>query len=356
LLILGLIIVVAGIAASAAGQLPQPCYGPNCPEPQTMIARPVLPSTSATPHPAVVRLSAPTGRAPGERGVGGGTLVWSTGGDGIVITAEHVVGNQMYATVKWPSGYCSTGRVLGTDPDADLAAVLVTPPKNAATLPIAAKSEHPGPGDAVRMFGFAGPTDRQRVFAGRVLGYVNRTRCGRHHTIRVDGTVWSGDSGGPILFEDKVCGVIYGGPHRPGRRDTRPIHGACGVRIREFLRRVAPHCLTQPAVRPGVVPVPKPPTPGPSQPAKPAGVCVGIAAMRAELVKLRAELVAVRKLAATAKQPGPPGRAGKDGKDGAPGAQGPPGKDGKDGAPAPIGTEPGGLVGALRIRVTPVPR
>src|SRR5882672_7459499 len=79
--------------------------------------------------PAVVRLDVKTGGDRRHGGTGSGVIVAP---DGLVLTNSHVVGGSSSVNVTTVEGRSLTARVVGDDPDTDLALVRVD---SAVTLP-----------------------------------------------------------------------------------------------------------------------------------------------------------------------------------------------------------------------------
>ena len=73
--------------------------------------------------PAVVRVEAGPERADSRRGIGSGVLISP---DGLVLTNSHVVQAARDLRLATPDGLVLDARVLGDDPDTDLALLRVS--------------------------------------------------------------------------------------------------------------------------------------------------------------------------------------------------------------------------------------
>jgi hypothetical protein len=182
---------------------------------------------SAAPHPAVARIIVPEG---GAVGFGSGTLVDVRGEQGLVLTNWHVVRDaEGDVTVVFPDGFRSAARVLHTDRDWDLAALLIWRP-GASPVPIA--SQPPRPGDRLTIAGYGGGT--YRALSGRCTQYVAPGMQFPYEMVEVSVEARQGDSGGPI-FNDRgeLAGVLFGA----GRGTTA---GSYAGRVQNFLAALAP--------------------------------------------------------------------------------------------------------------------
>jgi S1-C subfamily serine protease len=147
--------------------------------------------------PAVVAIESRAGQ---RRGLGSGVIVDPSG---VVLTNYHVVRNATQLEVALSDRTRYTGRVLGTDPQNDLAAVrLVDAPGNLPTVPLG-ELEDIKPGALAIAIGNPGGLERS-VTVGVVSG-LNRTlrdtpaRAPIREVIQTDAAINQGNSGGPLL-------------------------------------------------------------------------------------------------------------------------------------------------------------
>lgn len=186
-----------------------------------------LPTESMRPHPAVVRVIVPEG---GSTSYGSGTLVNVNGEHGLVLTNYHVVADAVSPpTVLFADGFRSLARVVKSDRDWDLAALVIWRP-NAEPVPVA--SEAPLPGDLLSIAGYGqGP---YRLASGRCTNYLApNTRLPRE-MVELATAARQGDSGGPIFNQQgELAGVLWG----EGSGYTTGSY--CG-RVRQFLGSLLP--------------------------------------------------------------------------------------------------------------------
>ena len=165
--------------------------------------------------PSVVRLDIRQAR----RGGSGSGVILSP--DGLVLTNSHVVQGAKRANVTAIDGRSFSGRVLGDDPDSDLALVRID---EDATLPAAklGNSKKLKPGEIAIAIGNPLGFDAS-VTAGVIsaLGRSLRSKGGRliEDVIQTDAALNPGNSGGPLVSsKGEVIGI-----------NTAIISGAQGI-------------------------------------------------------------------------------------------------------------------------------
>src|SRR5579864_1178928 len=138
----------------------------------------------------------------------GSGFVWSA--DGIIVTNNHVIEGASSITVNFNDGTQMKAKLIGVDPDSDVA-VLRVDAKNLATAPIGTSSDLMIGETVVAVgnpFGLSGTVTTGVVSAlGRS---VPSKEQGRTFTdfIQTDASINPGNSGGPLLnIEGKVIGI-----------------------------------------------------------------------------------------------------------------------------------------------------
>ena len=326
----------AGVASG------QNCPGGQCPISQYPHQWPAAPAIQQTPtadyQRAVVRVGREDLSAPGASYSGAGTFVaHAADRRGLVLTASHVVdqgGGRIW--VDFGRGR-QTASLLGRDANLDLAALVVdNPPTDVRAIAVAGDDQWPHAGESVEVIGFGG--GRFRHFSALVRGYTEKDARGASQLV-VAFLPISGDSGGAILYKQKLVGILWGGPCEGPQQNAYETHATCCIYIRRFLDGIGvrlnpgrppagrPPSAAQPFVGPS--PVAPPQAEPPAAPQTPQSVdSERLAAIEKRLEELAARLSAV--------SAGPAGATGERGPQGLPGPAGPAGKDADPAALAAI--------------------
>lgn len=179
-------------------------------------------------HPAVVRVVVPEG----DRSVsyGSGTLVAASENTGLVLTNWHVVRDRKgQVEVVFPNGFRSAARVLRTDQDWDLAALLVWRPN---VEPVRISPRAPQPGEVLSIAGY-GKGD-YRFATGKCVQFLSPGGDKPFDIVELSAGARQGDSGGPILNQrGEMAGVLFGSA-------SGMTSGSHAVRVRNFLGAIDP--------------------------------------------------------------------------------------------------------------------
>ena len=142
-------------------------------------------------------------------GCGTGTVIHQDGKQwAYVVTNQHVVGSHSTAAIEWSNGYTQSGKVIYRHRAADLAVVALRVRAKLVVLPIANSDQMPEPDSVVQLAGY-GTKRKFTVWSATYKG-TEELRGGTHQ-VKVDTEAESGDSGGPIIYKNRLIGVLWGG-------------------------------------------------------------------------------------------------------------------------------------------------
>ncbi|HZZ28570.1 MAG TPA: serine protease [Pirellulales bacterium] len=186
----------------------------------------LLPSTPQrqTPHPAVVRVIAVD---TDSMSLGSGTLVDANQDYGLIITNWHVVRDAVGPVeVVFADGFHSMARVVRTDKEWDLAALLIWKPP--AVTPVPVSTVPPRPGEMLTIAGY-GKGD-YKMQSGPCTEYLSPAPGQPAEIVELAAAARHGDSGGPIFnTQGELAGVLFG--EGGGHTD-----GSYGGRVNQFLQ------------------------------------------------------------------------------------------------------------------------
>jgi S1-C subfamily serine protease len=200
-------------------------------------------NVQTTPHPAVVRVLV---SEPHSQANGTGTYVAAYDRYGLVVTNWHVV-REVAGKIEviFPDGFRSAATILKTDPDWDLAALLIWRPRGE---PLSISPAAPQPGDALTIAGY-GQGD-YRAVTGKCTQYVAPSPKHPYEIVELAAQARQGDSGGPIINDrGELAGVLFGA----SRGSTSGSY--CG-RVRQFLATAWPYLDVPPSTAPVESPSP----------------------------------------------------------------------------------------------------
>lgn len=136
---------------------------------------------------------------------GSGTLIRSD----LIITNWHVTQDRKTKDsiqVSFPDGSVYKATLVKESRLWDLAALRI----NAVLIPPVEFGENPKLGEIVVVGGYGGEGDAYRSDEGRILFFYSPSRTTPNDLFQVDAKVRNGDSGGPILKDGKLVGVLFG--------------------------------------------------------------------------------------------------------------------------------------------------
>jgi S1-C subfamily serine protease len=156
-----------------------------------------------TPHPAVVRVIAPS--RDNTTSLGSGVLVAVNERHGLVLTNWHVVEEAAgQITVVFPNGFRSGATLVKADRDWDLAALAIWRPN---VTPVALATQAPPAGAPLTIAGYG--SGSYRAATGRCVQYASPGRNLPYEMIELSTAARQGDSGGPILNDrGEVAGIL----------------------------------------------------------------------------------------------------------------------------------------------------
>lgn len=186
------------------------------------------PALASEAHPAVVRVVVPEGN--NTTSYGSGTLVAVSEKTGLILTNWHVVRDRKgQIEVRFPDGFRSAARVLRTDRDWDLAALLVWRP---AVDPVRISNRAPRKGEALSIAGYG--SGNYRTASGKCVQYLSPGGNKPFEIVELSAGARQGDSGGPILNQHgEMAGVLFGSA-------KGYTSGSHAVRVRNFLSLIDP--------------------------------------------------------------------------------------------------------------------
>lgn len=171
----------------------------------------VLLTTNSKPRPTVHRLQA-------RQFLGSGVSVAVAKGQTLVLTANHVI--------KDGGPYTVAGRkakLIATDKTWDLAALVVDEALPTARL----GTKEPQIGEFLTVCGYG--TGKYKEATGKVVGFFAPATP---DWVAIDAPARSGDSGGPLFYENgTVAAILFGS-------DNVGAHGTHCLRVRQFLSTI----------------------------------------------------------------------------------------------------------------------
>jgi S1-C subfamily serine protease len=182
-----------------------------------------IPASAAdTPIPQAVRVVVQD--RDGNFSAGTGTLIR----DDLIITNNHVVIDRARngtIVVRFPDGPNCVGKVVKTDKVWDLAAIRIES-VSVTPLPL---GDRPATGDAITVGGYG--SGDYKVSTGPLWAYVAPSDDAPFDVMEVKAVVRNGDSGGAMVKDGKLVGVLFG-------CDGVATYGSCVLQVKKFLEGV----------------------------------------------------------------------------------------------------------------------
>jgi 2-alkenal reductase len=168
--------------------------------------------------------------------------------DGHIVTNYHVVEDEDEVEVAFPSGLKTRGRVIGIDPDSDLAVVKVTAPAGELHPLVLGDSDQARVGQLVVAVG--NPFGLERTMTIGIISGLGRTIRSQRildnersaftvgDVIQTDAAINPGNSGGPLLnLNGEVIGVNESILTSPGESSNSGVGFAISVNM---VKRIVP--------------------------------------------------------------------------------------------------------------------
>ena len=157
---------------------------------------------------------------------GTGTLIRAD----LIITNNHVVRDRAKdgkIVVKFPNGLICRGEVVKTDKVWDLAAIRIVDPVDFPPMPL---GDRPATGDVIT-FGGYGSGDYKTVSGPLTAFLLPDEGSSVPGFLEVKNTVRPGDSGGAMVMNGKLVGVLFA-------CDDTWTYGTCISQVKKFLEGI----------------------------------------------------------------------------------------------------------------------
>ena len=141
---------------------------------------------------------------------------WGSGaylGDGLILTAAHVIRGSTAWTIYWPDGRTTAAKALKSDSNYDQA--LLGTIKHPSARGIRLATANPGPGDPIYLAGYDGGRATLKLRPGRMVSYSSPFRGWPSDWFDINNPVQGGSSGGPALTaHGRLVGNLWGASTR----------------------------------------------------------------------------------------------------------------------------------------------